>query len=90
MMNDEAQRLGCTNTHFANTHGLHDDAHYTTARRGKAVGCRRNLCDRRPGHLQRQDVRMPAGPQGLRSELDPTQYTRTLDVDWVGPDRSGN
>lgn len=32
MMNDEAQRLGCTNTHFANTHGLHDDAHYTTAR----------------------------------------------------------
>ena len=32
MMNDEAQRLGCTGTHFANTHGLHDDAHYTTAR----------------------------------------------------------
>ena len=32
MMNDLAERLGCTNTHFHNAHGLHDDAHYTTAR----------------------------------------------------------
>ena len=23
--------MGCTGTHFANTHGLHDDDHYTTA-----------------------------------------------------------
>lgn len=32
LMNDTAQMLGCTNTHFANTHGYHDDYHYTTAR----------------------------------------------------------
>ena len=32
MMNAKANELGCENTHFANTHGLHDDAHYTTAR----------------------------------------------------------
>lgn len=32
MMNQAAQNLGCTNTHFANANGLHDDAHYTTAR----------------------------------------------------------
>lgn len=32
MMNDKAAELGCTQTHFANTHGLHDDDHYTTAR----------------------------------------------------------
>lgn len=32
MMNEEAQALGCTNTHFANPHGLHDENHYTTAR----------------------------------------------------------
>lgn len=32
MMNEEAQHLGCTGTHFVNTHGLHDDGHYTTAR----------------------------------------------------------
>lgn len=32
MMNQEAVILGCTGTHFANPHGLHDDNHYTTAR----------------------------------------------------------
>ena len=32
MMNRRAQELGCTNTHFANPHGLHDEDHYTTAR----------------------------------------------------------
>ena len=31
MMNEEARRLGMTNTHFANPHGLHDENHYTTA-----------------------------------------------------------
>ncbi len=32
MMNQKAEELGCTGTHFANTHGLHDEEHYTTAR----------------------------------------------------------
>ena len=32
LMNTRAAELGCTGTHFANTHGLHDDDHYTTAR----------------------------------------------------------
>lgn len=32
MMNDKAEELGCTGTHFANPHGLHDEDHYTTAR----------------------------------------------------------
>lgn len=31
MMNQEARRLGATNTHFANPHGLTDPEHYTTA-----------------------------------------------------------
>lgn len=31
MMNDKAAALGCSNTHFANTHGLPDTNHYTTA-----------------------------------------------------------
>ncbi len=31
-MNTRAAELGCTGTHFANTHGLHRDDHYTTAR----------------------------------------------------------
>ena len=32
LMNQYAELLGCTNTHFANPHGYHDDNHYTTAR----------------------------------------------------------
>lgn len=32
LMNQKAQELGMTATHFANTHGLHDDEHYTTVR----------------------------------------------------------
>lgn len=31
-MNGKAQELGCTNTHFTNPSGLHNDDHYTTAR----------------------------------------------------------
>ena len=31
MMNEEAKRLGATDTHFMNPHGLHDEDHYTTA-----------------------------------------------------------
>ncbi|MBR1770447.1 MAG: D-alanyl-D-alanine carboxypeptidase [Lachnospiraceae bacterium] len=31
MMNDEAARLGATNTHFTNANGLTDEEHYTTA-----------------------------------------------------------
>ena len=32
MMNSRASGLGCSGTHFANTHGLPDESHYTTAR----------------------------------------------------------
>lgn len=32
LMNQRAQQLGCTNTHFTNPHGLHNDYHYSTAR----------------------------------------------------------
>lgn len=31
LMNDEARKLGATNSHFVNSHGYHDDEHYTTA-----------------------------------------------------------
>ncbi len=32
LMNETAKALGMENTHFANTHGLHDENHYTTVR----------------------------------------------------------
>lgn len=31
MMNEEAARIGATNSHFVNPHGLHDEEHFTTA-----------------------------------------------------------
>lgn len=31
LMNEEAHKLGATNTHFVNPHGYHDNEHYTTA-----------------------------------------------------------
>jgi D-alanyl-D-alanine carboxypeptidase (penicillin-binding protein 5/6) len=32
LMNETANYMGCTSTHFANPNGLHDENHYTTAR----------------------------------------------------------
>ncbi len=32
LMNSKAAAIGCTNTHFTNAHGLHDEDHYSTAR----------------------------------------------------------
>jgi D-alanyl-D-alanine carboxypeptidase (penicillin-binding protein 5/6) len=32
LMNETAKYMGCTNTHFANPNGLHDENHYTTVR----------------------------------------------------------
>lgn len=32
LMNEQAAALGMSATHFANTHGLHDEMHYTTVR----------------------------------------------------------
>ena len=32
MMNAKAAEIGCTGTHFANTHGLYSEDNYTTAR----------------------------------------------------------
>ncbi len=31
LMNEEAHRIGATDSHFTNPHGLHDENHYTTA-----------------------------------------------------------
>lgn len=31
LMNARAQELGCVNTHFSNSHGLHEDDHYSCA-----------------------------------------------------------
>lgn len=37
-MNDKAKELGCTNSNFTNTHGLHESEHYTTVRDMALIG----------------------------------------------------
>lgn len=39
MMNEKAKSLGCTDTHFVNPHGLHDENHYTTAHDLALIAC---------------------------------------------------
>ena len=39
MMNRKAEELGCKGTHFANTHGLPDENHYSTARDLYTIAC---------------------------------------------------
>lgn len=39
IMNEEAEQLGCKNTHFVNCNGLYDDNHYTTAYDLALIGC---------------------------------------------------
>lgn len=38
LMNQKAKELGCTNSNFVNSHGLHDDNHYTSARDMALIG----------------------------------------------------
>lgn len=38
LMNEKAKELGCTNSNFINSHGLHDDNHYTSARDMALIG----------------------------------------------------
>lgn len=39
MMNQKAAELGCTNSHFVTTNGLHNVEHYTTPRDLATIGC---------------------------------------------------
>lgn len=38
LMNEKAKELGCTHSNFTNSHGLHDDNHYTSARDMALIG----------------------------------------------------
>ena len=38
LMNEKAKELGCKNSNFVNSHGLHDDEHYTSARDMALIG----------------------------------------------------
>lgn len=58
-MNEKAEELGCTSTHFTNPNGLFDEEHYTTARDLAQIGREA---------MKREDFREIAGAQSWRSE----------------------
>ena len=68
LMNEKAQELGCTNTHFVTTNGLHDDNHYTTAKDMSIIAryCMKNETFRKIVSMQKCTI--PAtNKSGVRS-----------------------
>ena len=63
MMNAKANELGCTNTHFVNANGVHDDNHYTTASDLAIIAeyCMKNETFRKM--VSTQYYTLPATPQ---------------------------
>ena len=70
MMNAKAAEIGCTGTHFANTHGLYSEDNYTTARDLYLIT--RYAMDNYPGFMticSTTDYKMPA------NSANPDGYT---------------
>ena len=55
LMNKKLQEIGCMNTHFVTTNGLHDDNHYTTAKDMATITryCMRNATFRKIVAMQK-------------------------------------
>lgn len=72
MMNKKAEEIGCTNTHFANTHGLYNENNYTSAKDLYLIT--RYAMDNYPGFMKICDTKyydMPA------NSANPNGYTLT-------------
>ncbi len=70
MMNAKAEEIGCTNTHFSNTHGLYSEDNYTTAKDLYLIT--RYAIDNYPGFMKICDTKyydMPA------NSSNPSGYT---------------
>lgn len=83
LMNEKAVQLGCTNSHFVNPHGLHDENHYTTARDLYliALECMKNETFREIVSTSTYEIR----PTNVQPE---TRYLRTTNSLFFGADYS--
>ena len=70
MMNEKAAEIGCTNTHFANTHGLYNEENYTTAKDLYLIT--RYAIDNYPGFMTVCDTKYYDMPANSRN---PDGYT---------------
>ena len=75
LMNEKVKELGCTNTHFVTTNGLHDDNHYTTAKDMSIIAryCMQNSTFR--NIVSTQSCTIPA-----TNKSDKRYYTNTNDL----------
>lgn len=69
LMNVTARDLGCKSSHFANPHGLHDDAHYTTAHDLAVITC---------AALENNDFQEIVATKVMRISNEGYEYDRVL------------
>ncbi len=69
LMNEAARKYGCTDSHFVNPHGLHDDEHYTTARDLAVLTC---------AALENEQFREIVSAKSARISNDGMEYDRVL------------
>ena len=69
LMNETASKVGCTDSHFVNPHGLHDDNHYTSAHDLGVLTC---------VALQNDDFREIVSTKTIRISNEGMEYDRVL------------
>lgn len=69
LMNETARKLGCTDSHFVNPHGLHDDNHYTSAHDLAVLTCEA---------LENSDFRKIVSTKSVQISNEGMEYNRVL------------
>ncbi len=69
MMNAKAEALGLKDSHFVNPHGLHDDAHYTTAHDLGVISC---------AALNNEDIRGIVATPSVKISNEGYDYDRVI------------
>ena len=80
LMNQAADVLGCTGTHFANAHGLHDENHYTHKCERKRHHCRKKVRNGCKQSERRNDVKHSRIRFGIHVEKLLFNFTYVLEL----------
>lgn len=73
-MNERAEALGCENTHFVNTTGLHDDDHYSTAYDLYRITMAAMACEKFMPICDTRSFTLPATAQSPQRTYHTTNY----------------
>ena len=80
LMNQKAAKLGLTDTHFTNPHGLDNEGHYTTARELALIGAQVLRCPELATIVStRQKTISHGGTQGIRLLINHNKLLRSYD-----------